>query len=152
MATRGVIWEDNKINSLIVVWKEDEIQRQSLKTTHKNSNVFDRVDEMLSGVGIVRTGTQCHTQIKKLITKYTLTKDKVRRSGEKADYIVCVFIPLFPYREGRDKCVSIPQRPRPGHAIYRFARSLYQLDCKHHNNRPDIKPRDLCTLPDTYNI
>ena len=63
---RTTLLQDNEVNALIAVWREEDIQAK-LDGTTRNIKVFKPIAQKLSDLGFEgRTAVQCREKIKKL--------------------------------------------------------------------------------------
>ena len=80
MSKKRDVWSDKETLEFLAAWGTEEIQRK-LQGTHKNTDIYKRVSEMMKKKGIRRDWTQCRTKFKHLKTTYKKHKDNLSRSG-----------------------------------------------------------------------
>ena len=80
MSQKRDAWSDKETLELLAAWGTEEIQKK-LQGTHKNTDIYKRVSEMMKKKGIRRHRTQCRTKFKHLKTTYKKHKDNLSRSG-----------------------------------------------------------------------
>jgi len=77
MAT--LAWMDSEVFRLLQVWGEDNTQKE-LEGSKRNKHVYDRMSEQLRVYGIIKTGDQVCTKVKKLRQEYKKIKEPVMKN------------------------------------------------------------------------
>ena len=77
-------WSDAETKALVKLWGDERVQAK-LRTPAKKKPIFDTIAVKLSDLGYHKTGTQCQTKIKNMVSKYRKVKDTNRKSGNGAD-------------------------------------------------------------------
>ena len=73
-------WTDNETMKLIEHWGEEGIQEQ-LEGSKRNKHVYEKLSGALAKEGIMKSGVQCRTKVKKLRQDYKKIKDKHNLTG-----------------------------------------------------------------------
>lgn len=79
--TMAANWTDAEVFKLIAQWGEKGIQEQ-LEGSKRNKHVYARLSSELVKQGIVKSGEQCRSKVKKLRQEDKKIKDDHRQTGK----------------------------------------------------------------------
>ena len=80
MSKKRDVWSVKETLELLAAWGTEQIKKK-LQGTHKNTDIYKRVSEIMKKKGIRRDWAHCRTKFKHLKTTYKKHKDNLSRSG-----------------------------------------------------------------------
>ena len=73
-------WTDAETLKLIEQWGKQGIQEQ-LEGSKRNKHVYEKLSSALTKEGVIKSGEQCRTKVKKLRQDYKKIKDNHNQTG-----------------------------------------------------------------------
>ena len=128
----GRIWETAETKMLIAIWAEDTIQAE-LEGAKQNKAVYERLAKRMQDSGYDRTWSQCHVNMKNLVSKYCKIRDGNNQTGNKRQEFI--------HYSALHAVMATKPASRPD-TIISSDKSFADLDSSSTSDSPPIKRTD----------